>query len=245
MNKPPEHEKPQDHASYSAFRNHLLNNDDVQSEEQHESWIISYLDLITLLLGILIILGITNSKLETESKNSNITINDKIHALSINATDNNANIEAELARLIGNSALNGIMNVDVSAREIHMQMHASMLFPAGEATLNASANNLLHNLAKLLQQYPGSIEVAGHSDNTPVRGGRFHSNWELSTARAASVVESLITLGIPAIRLHATGYADTRPIEDNRTAEGRAKNRRVEFIIQIRTPPPIDQQAEK
>ena len=125
------------------------------------------------------------------------------------------------------------MDVKVSPGQIRLQMHASMLFGAGEADLNESAETPLQDLVKLLHSYPGRIEVAGHSDNIPISGGRYHSNWELSSARAASVVESLIEIGIPAFRLHATGHADTRPIMSNDTPEGRAKNRRVEFIVEM------------
>jgi len=125
------------------------------------------------------------------------------------------------------------MDVKVSPGQIRLQMHASMLFDTGEANLAESAEAPLRDLTKLLQNYPGRVEVAGHSDDIPITGGRYHSNWELSSARAASVVESLIAMGIPASRLHATGYADTRPISSNATPEGRAKNRRVEFIVEM------------
>ncbi len=108
----------------------------------------------------------------------------------------------------------------------------SLLFPSGSAALDSQGQPLLSEVATLLnvdQVHP--IEVEGNTDNVPITGP-FASNWELSTARASTVVRFLIGRGIDPQRLSATGYADQRPIATNSTPAGRALNRRVEIVLQ-------------
>jgi chemotaxis protein MotB len=109
----------------------------------------------------------------------------------------------------------------------------SLLFASGSATLERQADPLLSEVADLLnvdQVHP--IAVEGNTDNVPIQGGAFPSNWELSTARSSGVVRFLISRGVDPQRLSATGYADLRPIASNATAAGRAVNRRVEIVLQ-------------
>ena len=106
-----------------------------------------------------------------------------------------------------------------------------VLFAPGSATLQAGGQRILDRLASQLAALPNQITVEGHTDNVPI-SGTYPSNWELSTARASSVLRSFIERhGLPASRGSATGYADQRPIASNDTAEGRAKNRRVEIVV--------------
>ena len=141
--------------------------------------------------------------------------------------------EEKLTQILGSNSLGGVMDFKMSPGQIRLQMDASLLFAAGQAHVNEAAMVPLRNLAKVLHNYTGKVEVAGHTDNMPMSTGRYKSNWELSTARASSVVEALISLGIPPERLHATGYADTRPLVSNATTQGRSVNRRVEFVVEM------------
>jgi chemotaxis protein MotB len=107
-----------------------------------------------------------------------------------------------------------------------------LLFASGQATLEAKANGLLGEIAKLLnvdQTHPISVE--GNTDNVPIHSALFPSNWELSTARASTVVRFLIAHGVGATRLTASGNAEQRPYDSNATAAGRARNRRVEIVM--------------
>ncbi len=107
-----------------------------------------------------------------------------------------------------------------------------LLFASGRATLEARANGLLSEIAKLLnvdQTHPISVE--GNTDNVPIHSSLFPSNWELSTARASTVVRFLIAHGVGANRLTASGNAEQRPYDSNATAAGRARNRRVEIVM--------------
>jgi chemotaxis protein MotB len=107
-----------------------------------------------------------------------------------------------------------------------------LLFASGQATLSGQATGLLGEIAQLLnidETHPISVE--GNTDNVPIHSSQFPSNWELSTARAGSVVEFLIEHGVAASRLTATGNADQRPVASDATAAGRARNRRVEIVM--------------
>jgi chemotaxis protein MotB len=108
----------------------------------------------------------------------------------------------------------------------------SLLFPSGSATLETHGQPLLSEIAALLNvDHVHPIDVEGNTDNVPI-SGPFASNWELSTARASTVVRFLVGRGVDPQRLSATGYAEQRPIATNSTAAGRALNRRVEIVLQ-------------
>jgi chemotaxis protein MotB len=107
-----------------------------------------------------------------------------------------------------------------------------LLFASGQATLDARADGLLDEIAQLLnvdETHP--IAVEGNTDNVPIHSAQFPSNWELSTARASTVVQFLIERGVNPRRLSAIGYADQRPLDSDATAAGRARNRRVEIVV--------------
>ena len=115
----------------------------------------------------------------------------------------------------------------------------NLLFDSGSATLQPGADQLLDEVAQLLNLDPTHpITVEGHTDNQPIATAQFPSNWELSTARATNVVRFLISRGVNRYRLGAVGYADLHPIASNATAAGRAQNRRVEIVLMRLNPVP-------
>jgi chemotaxis protein MotB len=114
-----------------------------------------------------------------------------------------------------------------------------LLFASGQARLQAAGDPLLVEVAHLLnvdQKHP--ITVEGNTDNVPIASAQYPSNWELSTARATSVVRYLIAHGVAAQRLGAAGYAALHPLAPNTTAAGRARNRRVDIVLQRLYPVP-------
>jgi chemotaxis protein MotB len=114
-----------------------------------------------------------------------------------------------------------------------------LLFESGQATLQPAGEPLLNEVAQLLnvdQTHP--ITVEGYTDNVPIHSVEFPSNWELSTTRATTVVQYLISRGVNDNRLGAAGYAALHPIASNATAAGRALNRRVDIVIERLNPPP-------
>lgn len=107
----------------------------------------------------------------------------------------------------------------------------NLLFASGQAELMYEGMVLISQLTDILQQFEGEISVEGHTDNIPINTPRFPSNWELSSARAISVLLFLEQEGIADTRMRAIGYADTRPLQPNDSPQSRAGNRRVELIL--------------
>jgi type VI secretion system protein ImpK len=104
------------------------------------------------------------------------------------------------------------------------------MFGSGSATVSAAALPLLGRIAQALEQTPGAVLVAGHSDNQPIRSLRYPSNWHLSQERAGAVRAVLLS-NVPAERMRAEGRADGEPVADNATPDGRVQNRRVEITL--------------
>ncbi len=125
----------------------------------------------------------------------------------------------------------GQVSVTQNAKGVVIVINASALFEPGEAALQRKAVRTLSEVAKVLESGTESIEVEGHTDNLPIVTLQYPSNWELSAARASSVVRLFIEQGVTAERLRAVGLASYHPTSSNDTAEGRARNRRVTITI--------------
>lgn len=114
---------------------------------------------------------------------------------------------------------------------LEVQINSDILFPTGSAALEPAAQDTVSKLADVLVSVPNGVRVEGYTDDRPIRTYQFPSNWELSAARAASVVHLFVRDGIPPERLAMIGYGEFRPIGDNATQEGRNSNRRVLLVI--------------
>lgn len=114
---------------------------------------------------------------------------------------------------------------------VELEMNSELLFASGKAELNAKAQPVLAKVAELIKDVPNVINVEGYTDDVPIATGVFPSNWDLSSARATSVVKELVKNNIPATRLSAVGYGEFHPIAENKTEEGRFKNRRVVLVL--------------
>jgi chemotaxis protein MotB len=161
------------------------------------------------------------------------------------------NLAKTLNEAMAKFVKNGQMNVSQTGRGVELEINASALFNQGEADIQPEAKKTLADAARVLVDNEYAIEVEGHTDNMPISTAKFPSNWELSSARASSVVRLFIDQGVVAQRLKAVGSADNHPVLPNDTAEGRTRNRRVtitvltpepEADITQATPPSPDQQ---
>ncbi|HZO22133.1 MAG TPA: flagellar motor protein MotD [Steroidobacteraceae bacterium] len=114
---------------------------------------------------------------------------------------------------------------------IEVEMRTDILFPSGSARLSDPAVGIIERLGSVLSPFPNPIRVEGHTDNKPIRTAVFSSNWELSAARAGSVVRVLANHGVAPDRLAVIGYGEQRPAKPNTTSEGRNANRRVVVVI--------------
>ncbi len=117
-------------------------------------------------------------------------------------------------------------------RGLILRFSERFFFDSGDASIRPDVAPMLHIIGESLEKIPNHIRIEGHTDSVPIRTARFPSNWELSTARATSIVHYLLTHHqfVPT-RLSAAGYGEFRPIALNDSAEGRAQNRRVDIVI--------------
>ena len=123
------------------------------------------------------------------------------------------------------------LQVQEDVSKVVILLPDKILFPSGQSALNQLAKRTLEDVANSLKLVEGDIVVEGHTDNVPIAGGRYRSNWELSAARSFSVVEELARQGISQTRLAAWGFGENRPLVPNKTNDARAKNRRIEVVL--------------
>jgi len=126
----------------------------------------------------------------------------------------------------------GLVSVEKNDLWVEVELNSSLLFGSGNATLDNEALRVLWKVAKPIRKLNNAVQVEGFTDNVPISSYEYPSNWELSAARAASVVHLFTKYGINPDRLAAVGYGEHHPIEDNETPEGRERNRRVIIVIQ-------------
>lgn len=111
-------------------------------------------------------------------------------------------------------------------------MATDVLFPSGSATLSKEGQDAVNRVASVLATIKNrDFQIEGHTDNIPISSSRFPSNWELASARAINVVRAMVAGGVPAPRISAASFADTRPVADNGTPAGRKSNRRIEIVV--------------
>lgn len=124
-----------------------------------------------------------------------------------------------------------LVNINYQGDQIEIQLSSKMLFGSGSARLSPEARKAFRDIAIIVRPLKNTIYVEGHTDNVPIKTLAYPSNWELSAARAASVVEYLARQGVDPQRLAAIGYGEFRPIAGNDTEAGRSQNRRVTLLI--------------
>ncbi len=241
--------------------------------DNHERWMVSYADFITLLFAFFVVMYGISSVNEGKYKVFSVAVNqafgangkagegsavrlseDEMYFKSLvdrrNArlaekqrkqNERMENLAQNLNQSMAAFVKSGQMNVSQTGRGVELEINASALFNQGEADIQPDARKTLADAAKVLADNEFAIEVVGYTDNLPISTARFPSNWELSSARASSVVRLFIEQGIGAQRLRAVGEADNQPVLSNDTPEGRARNRRV--TITVLTPEPETESA--
>jgi len=140
-------------------------------------------------------------------------------------------IADEIVEAMGSLIDDDLINVRRDKRWLEVEIKSSILFPSGSSRLAPAAFSMMRPLAEILAKFPNPIHVEGFTDNIPIHTVQFLSNWELSAARAASVVHLFTDYGVAPDRMAAIGYGEYKPIADNETPEGRAMNRRVVLVI--------------
>ncbi|MBK1703309.1 OmpA/MotB family protein [Halochromatium glycolicum] len=203
-----------------------------------DSWLMSYLDVLTLLITLFVLLlSLAGSgKLETGQEQAGEQTRQGTAGTepgTMGLEPRNQGILPRNAGLQPRFQDLDVEGVSVAQGEqgITLRIDDNLLFASGDARLTASGREVIKALVPTLEAFDGQISVEGHTDNIPISTARFPSNWELSMSRAIAVLRYFIEAGIPEHRLRAIGYADTEPLESNETAAGRAANRRVEILV--------------
>jgi len=239
----------------------------VEAEESGNAWIVTFADMMTLILVFFILLY-TLSEFEDEAyrdlvssvqvldgEGNQVSVIDfasrqgrnpeplKVveDLLGLNPADQVIEtikpvMVSELESMIDSSELSDSVELSYEGDQINIQIDGRLLFPSGKANLKDDAKVIFANLSFMFREYADyRIAIRGHTDDRDIETVQFPSNWELSAVRATTVLRYFIRQGIDPERMTATGYADFIPLVDNSTPENRARNRRVEFVLEKET----------
>lgn len=241
-----------------------------EEHENHERWLVSYADFITLLFAFFVVMYAISQVNEGKYRILSDTLASafrnvpgstvgamtavgtplpvalparkpplppaKVDEARVQKKEKLRNMAKELSEILSPMVREGQVRISEGALGITIDINANVLFAPGEARMEVGAVRALSAVAQVLAPTDFPISVEGHTDNTPINTPQFPSNWELSGARASSVVRLFIDNGVDPRRLTAMGYADQRPVADNVTTEGKQRNRRVAITIESRTP---------
>jgi chemotaxis protein MotB len=238
-----------------------------EEHENHERWLVSYADFITLLFAFFVVMysisSVNEGKFRTVSDSIKAALNPIVSpastsvpftvgqnkAVTVNPTIDSAKEPAvrrlrEIMRSLKNEThLEIIQLKELTNGDIVLTLPDTVLFRSGESILRPEARPFMQAIGEVLIELDRHVRVEGHTDNVPISTVQFPSNWELSATRAVTVVRTLSEqYGVQADHLTAVGHADSRSLTDNLTPESRAKNRRVEIVVMERKsePEPIE-----
>lgn len=137
-----------------------------------------------------------------------------------------------LQHLFKNEINGNVLHIQQKEKGILISVSANSAFKSGSADLTPEMEMTLTKIAQLVNSIPGKIVISGHTDNVPITNKKYHSNWELASARAATFIDFLTSqYYVDKNRIHLESYADTQNIAPNDTEENKAKNRRIEIFI--------------
>ncbi|MBW8327767.1 MAG: flagellar motor protein MotD [Thiobacillus sp.] len=227
--------------------------------DNHDRWLISYADFITLLFAFFVVMYAISAVNENKFRVLAGALGDAFgktaasdmpvpqltpdelpadvrqrtlkQQQAIEEQAHMTEVASNLLEVMGPLVKEGKVRVTQSRRGVSIEINANVLFEPGRAELEPQSLEVLRAVANTLKNEPFNLEITGHTDVVPISNSVFASNWELSAVRATSVVRLLADNGIAPERLLAIGREASKPIASNETAEGRARNRRVELMI--------------
>lgn len=216
-------------------------NGDLLQREEEEGWLTTYLDMMTLLLVLLLVMlafaggGIVKEMREGAgtAQLSGYGLLPESAGLLPPPLAQQGETGVDPTQGLALEGLDDDIQVLVNERSVSLRINSEILFASAQADLSLEGLSVLRQLIPVIRNSQHLVAVEGHTDAIPIRSTYFPSNWELSSARAGSVVRYLEANGIDSARLRAVGYANTRPLAGNDTAEGRSQNRRVELVLEM------------
>jgi len=224
----------------------------IEPEESTDRWLVSYADFITLLFAFFVVMySISNvnlgkyrvlsdsvstafsaqssspfpvgANLGVSAQRAPIALGLKGQAGRVAMQETAAKLDKRLQKWVKK----GMIAVKGNEKWLEIEIRSSLLFKSGDAVLSAEAASVLSELTDVIRSTPNPLYVSGYTDNVPIHNNRYPTNWELSAARAASVVRLFAQKGINPARMGAIGYGEYRPIAPNDSLENRQRNRRV------------------
>ncbi|NLX18966.1 MAG: OmpA family protein [Desulfobulbus sp.] len=246
---------------------------EAEKAPNHERWLVSYADFITLLFAVFVTLyamsqtdkkkveqvaasyrsafgmssGTTSGKLEVlpktdilpipsirqQPKNAEKSKADQGRPTRVQATKEDfKNIMIVLERYLVEHNAQDKVSIEITRRGLVISLKEAGFFDSASAVVKPSSHELLTKIVESIQPFDNQVSFEGHTDNIPIRSPVFHSNWELSTARATNLAH--FVMDRPEVnpeRIAVTGYGEYRPVADNATEEGRKQNRRVDIVL--------------
>lgn len=221
-----------------------------EEHENHERWLVSYADFITLLFAFFVVMYSVSSVNEGKFRAAADSISQAFHPV-INLSASPVRIDAKVTNTLPNiispdfktyqklqdtmkeaGDLGDKVKVDMDKRGIVVRVADTLVFDTGKAEVRPEAREVLKKVGAVLAGGNKQVRVEGHTDNVPIKTAHFPSNWELSTDRASAIVRYFIdNTNMKPPLLSAAGYAHYKPLESNDTPAGRAKNRRVDIVV--------------
>ena len=238
----------------------MLRRDSLEVSDNHERWLVSYADFVTLLFAFFVVMYAISSVNEGKYRvlSSTLTAAFEAQPKSLDPIQIGEAMLAASPHIIdvpdetgyrdemeGNAELpfsvaeaseafdgmdDGLVSVAGDSHWLELTLDANVLFSGGNASLTPAASDVLSETANYLSEFDNPLTIEGYTDNVP-SSGRYRSNWELSTARASVVAEFLVSAGIDRRRIAAVGYGENHSLATNATPEGRAANRRVAIVV--------------
>ena len=240
----------------------------LQDHENHDRWLVSYADFITLLFAFFVVMyalstvnegkyRILSESMSTAFRNvetntsspvaitpiTPVPVVQKASATTkaqdttkVKQRDKMRNVAKDILQVMAPLIAEGKVRVLETSRGVTIEINDSVLFSPGQALLQPALSKAIRAIAEVLAPTDFPITIEGHTDNVPINTLQFPSNWELSAVRATTVLRLFADANVAPERLTAIGYADTRPVEPNLLAEGRARNRRVTILIDSAIP---------
>ncbi|RON20399.1 flagellar motor protein MotD [Pseudomonas brassicacearum] len=237
-----------------------------QPEEHvnHERWLVSYADFITLLFAFFVVMysisSINEGKYKVisqaligvftdadrslkpipvgEERPMTVTPakplvkdSEQVDAGVAGSSDPLKSIADDISAAFGDLISSNQMTVRGNELWVEIELNSSLLFGSGDAMPSDTAFNIIDKVARILKPFDNPIHVEGFTDDQPIRTAQYPTNWELSSARSASIVRILAMQGVNPARMASVGYGEFQPVANNATAEGRARNRRVVLVV--------------
>jgi chemotaxis protein MotB len=235
------------------------------AHENHERWLVSYADFITLLFAFFVVMFATSQTDKSRVQQVSDSVNEALSKGGVASAvreilggtidekgKGNAQMKGPggseksvaarnvellpsmqfLTKTLEDEIRDGKIEMHIEPRGLIISLRQATFFPSGGEVMDPATYDSVEKIAAIIRKLPNPVRLEGHTDAVPIHNTRFRSNWELSAARAITMMQLLADrCGIEQTRMAIAGYGETAPVESNDTPEGRARNRRVDIVV--------------